>query len=104
MSGTQAIAGGLAGLVSFVATYPIQLASTRKQIEAKEKGKSQYGSPLATILKILQDEGISALYSGLKRYFKIGSHLKDILNFHYFHILFYFILFILFLLFYFIII
>lgn len=76
MSGTQAIAGGLAGLVSFVATYPIQLASTRKQIEAKEKGgKSQYsGSPLSTILKILQEEGISSLYSGLQRYFEIGSH------------------------------
>jgi hypothetical protein len=43
------------------------LASTRKQIEAKEKGKSAYGSPLATIIKIMREEGITSLYSGLQR-------------------------------------
>jgi hypothetical protein len=65
----QAVAGGMAGIVSYATTYPLQTLSTRKQLQ---QNKDAYKGTLSALRKIIDDEGLSGLYRGLKRCDMIG--------------------------------
>ncbi|GMG28990.1 unnamed protein product [Ambrosiozyma monospora] len=72
------IAGGVAGAVEGVVTYPFEFAKTRLQLLSKSSTQSR--NPLKLIYNVSQTQGVSALYVGCPA-FVIGNTLKASVRF-----------------------
>eukprot|EP01102_Stenamoeba_stenopodia_P023022 TRINITY_DN9793_c0_g5_i1.p1 TRINITY_DN9793_c0_g5~~TRINITY_DN9793_c0_g5_i1.p1 ORF type:complete len:317 (+),score=71.50 TRINITY_DN9793_c0_g5_i1:149-1099(+) len=59
----QAFAGGCGGILSMLLLYPLNNVSTRLQVQQKTTGKKK--SLIEEFGEIIQNEGVSGLYSGL---------------------------------------
>jgi len=61
----HALSGAGGGIISMILTYPLITVSSRLQVQKNTEGADAYKGGRDTIVKILQTEGISGLYSGL---------------------------------------
>ncbi len=59
------IAGAGAGLVSSVATCPLDVIKTRLQAQLTKSGSSEYEGVSRTVARILRQSGIKGMYRGL---------------------------------------
>jgi len=50
---------------SMALTYPLITISTRQQVQKDNQAKNAYKGQLGTLKKIIKEEGIQGLYSGL---------------------------------------
>ncbi|VEN48608.1 unnamed protein product [Callosobruchus maculatus] len=65
----------LSGLVTSVASMPIDMMKTRYQNMKVVDGKPEYSSPVHVLTSVVKNEGVLALWRGfLPYYFKIGPH------------------------------
>lgn len=68
----HAVAGGVAGMAAIALFYPLSSVSTRLQVQAREAAagglstKKPYKGTLDAFSRVTSEEGILALYSGLK--------------------------------------
>lgn len=69
------IAGGTAGAIEAVATYPFEFAKTRVQLRHK-KGVPSPKNPFKVVHQVSRDEGFRALYKGCTT-LAVGSIAKD---------------------------
>jgi hypothetical protein len=60
------LAGGLAGMTATATTYPLDLARGRISGKLKVDGSRHYNGIINTILVTSREEGISALYKGVR--------------------------------------
>jgi len=63
---TNAIAGACGGLASTALTYPLITVSTRNQVQAKSLQEEEKKRDKITFAKIIKEEGIRGLYSGVE--------------------------------------
>ncbi|RHZ44454.1 hypothetical protein Glove_724g1 [Diversispora epigaea] len=61
----HAISGAGGGIISMVLTYPLITISSRLQVQKDNKGANAYKGGRDAIVKILKNEGVGGLYSGL---------------------------------------
>ncbi|RIA87572.1 mitochondrial carrier domain-containing protein [Glomus cerebriforme] len=61
----HAISGAGGGIISMILTYPLITVSSRLQVQKDTKGTDAYKGGIDTVVKILKNEGITGLYSGL---------------------------------------
>jgi len=59
------IAGGGAGIVSSVATCPLDVIKTRLQAQSTKKGANDYEGVIKTVTRIFRQSGVKGLYRGL---------------------------------------
>jgi solute carrier family 25 folate transporter 32 len=59
------IAGGGAGIVSSVATCPLDVIKTRLQAQSTKSGTSEYEGVFKTVTRIFRQSGVKGLYRGL---------------------------------------
>ncbi|KAL8977026.1 MAG: hypothetical protein Q9205_007092 [Flavoplaca limonia] len=57
------IAGGVAGGVEAIATYPFEFAKTRVQLR-NQSGAASSKNPFLVVSQVLRNEGYRALYKG----------------------------------------
>jgi len=60
----HALSGAGGGIISMLLTYPLNTISSRLQVQ-HTSGLKPYNNTLDTLKKIIEDEGLSGLYSGL---------------------------------------
>ena len=60
------LAGGLAGMTATSMTYPLDLARGRISGKLKVEGNRHYSGIINTVVVTAKEEGISALYKGVK--------------------------------------
>lgn len=65
----------ISGLITTVASMPVDIVKTRIQNMKMVDGKPEYSGPFDVIGKIVKNEGVFALWRGfLPYYFRIGPH------------------------------
>ncbi|KAL8947213.1 MAG: hypothetical protein Q9222_006479 [Ikaeria aurantiellina] len=69
------VAGGVAGGVEAVATYPFEFAKTRVQLRSQSGGTTSK-NPFLVVARVFRNEGIRALYKGCST-LVVGSIAKD---------------------------
>lgn len=68
----HAVAGGVAGMAAIALFYPLSSVSTRLQVQAREQAaggpstKKPYKGTFDAFERVIKEEGVLALYSGLK--------------------------------------
>ena len=72
------IAGGTAGAVEGIITYPFEFAKTRLQLISKSSTASR--NPLVLIYNVAKTQGVSSLYVGCPA-FVVGNTLKASVRF-----------------------
>ncbi|KAL8754492.1 MAG: hypothetical protein Q9199_004316 [Rusavskia elegans] len=73
------IAGGVAGGVEAIATYPFEFAKTRVQLR-NQSGVASSKNPFLVVGQVFRDEGVRALYKGCST-LVVGSIAKDGIRF-----------------------
>lgn len=65
----------ISGLVTTLASMPVDIAKTRVQSMRVINGKPEYSGSLDVLNKVVRQEGITALWKGFTPYyFRIGPH------------------------------
>ncbi|KAH3686429.1 hypothetical protein WICPIJ_002608 [Wickerhamomyces pijperi] len=72
------LAGGLAGAIEGMTTYPFEFAKTRLQLISKSSTTSR--NPLVLIYNVAKTQGVSALYVGMPA-FVVGNTVKASVRF-----------------------
>ncbi|OMJ25096.1 Peroxisomal membrane protein PMP47B [Smittium culicis] len=62
----HAVAGAGGGIISMALTYPLITISSRLQVQRSQGSSSEYTGNIDAFKKILKNEGISGLFSGLE--------------------------------------
>ncbi|KAI9472759.1 hypothetical protein LPJ78_001456 [Coemansia sp. RSA 989] len=62
----HALAGAGGGIISMVVTYPLITVGTRLQVQRNNKDATAYAGNMDALRKILSQEGIAGLFSGLE--------------------------------------
>ncbi|KAJ3327135.1 hypothetical protein HDU76_012339 [Blyttiomyces sp. JEL0837] len=62
----HAIAGAGGGMISMALTYPLVTVSTRAQVNKAASGSTSLKSQIAAFTKIIKEEGVPGLYSGIE--------------------------------------
>ncbi|WLF79722.1 CtIP- endonuclease [Lodderomyces elongisporus] len=74
------VAGGTAGAIEGVITYPFEFAKTRLQLVDKSASPNQSRNPLKLIYNVAKQQGVSALYVGCPA-FVVGNTVKASVRF-----------------------
>jgi len=69
------LASMFSGLVTTAASMPVDIAKTRIQNQKYIDGKPEYKGAVDVILKVIRNEGVTALWKGFTPYyFRLGPH------------------------------